>query len=135
MEVIHYEERGDETSLTIRQRNTRLTAVRGARGIHVRLHSTAGEECGAVGAQIEVCFSCEEYELLLCELDRLSCDVHACCDEDERRVFDQDECEVEDDDDDGCLEWDDNRTVAVTVREVRQAIKGMHADDMIEFSE
>ena len=131
MKLDYYSECDGDRRVELSHANTRLRVVSGERGVvELRVSAYAGEACERVDASIHVCFTCEEWERLLCELGRVcgpdECEPWAL----ERLVdlFDQDE-------DCGCDDRDDERGVRVTVGEIRKAIKGLSADDVIEVTE
>lgn len=118
MELIRYEEVEDTTTLSLRQARTRLTATRSPNGVRFSIAAQAGRgDCDRVEASLEICFSCEEYERLLCELHRLECGAGGSCDP---------EPEV------ACC---DDEPILVPVRELRKAMRGCGPDDLIEISE
>lgn len=113
MELIRYSESDNNTNLTVRQDRTRITAERSKRGVRLIIASQAGRnECDRVEASIELCLSCDDYDRLLCQLSRLQCGCEPC------------ECRCEDDE-----------PILVPVSELRKAMKGCSADDLIEISD
>lgn len=148
MEVEYYEECEGSTRLGIRQERTKIHVTHGEKRGPIRLtvRSQAGDDCcDRVETSLEVCFSCEEWMRLLCELRRVNCwprdcdpceewfhDEDECCEDEPRRGRDERVTAIlDEDDDDEC----EPRSILVSVAELRKAIKGCGADDLVEISE
>lgn len=67
-----------------------------------RVEITARAICCEAAAMVRICLSCDEWEELLCQLERISCERACSCDEEDDDVrvifvFDQDEDDEDED--------------------------------------
>lgn len=91
MDVYYREHNVGFAEVAIGLADGEITATREDDHINLRLRRGCDDGCEVF---ITFCFSCEEYEKLLCELSSVECGSDPCdCHEREVIVFDQDDCD------------------------------------------
>jgi hypothetical protein len=137
MQTTYNESCGEKSASVRKDRTSFYVCGDRERGVSLEIRTAGGDDCDSVGVSLGVCFTCDEWRELLCQLGRVDC-YGDCC-ETYGMPFDFEEwCETKCDPEPEpeCCEPDAGGTVIrMTVEDIRKQIKGLSASDVIEISE